>query len=435
MVEAAKDADINYANKNSSLGTTIIIPTVTQTGVSKKRFVAPFSSTPTKSAKRFNKDRKNIFRDVSPISIIQEEHSMDRLVYLPTDGDADESDFEDKISDLNVTKKIKFANNKQCIIYGRQIYTKDLDCLVKDEGNVNFKELYLSDVIIDVYLAFLVNEKKTKASVDIFPVEGYLVNFLESNDNSFKTAAHYFLKFGLHEKDILLIPLCKNEHFILIVVLKKFNIILYLNSLKSDIVYHNEIVFVMEVLQFVHQQNHISLSENWILYRPTDLPVQYNLYDCGAYVILLSELIITGSSKVLAYHQSREMKNYRIHIKTILNDLFYTTTPNFHTFAYDKNIVEKGAAGFKGKIILKENNQLPQLSGKSPMTSLQFLQCVSVNYWDEDTAGFCHIGAAKCSNIFEEMILCMKCYHWYHLTCIGLQQRPKQLICSTCQDG
>lgn len=88
MVEAAKDAEINYANKNSSLGTTIIIPTVTQTGVSKKRFVAPFSSTPTKSAKRFNKDRKNIFRDVSPISIIQEEHSMDRLVYLPTDATA-----------------------------------------------------------------------------------------------------------------------------------------------------------------------------------------------------------------------------------------------------------------------------------------------------------------------------------------------------------
>ncbi|XP_050302272.1 uncharacterized protein LOC126740341 [Anthonomus grandis grandis] len=362
----------------------------------------------------------NIFREASSISPIPEERSMERQTSFSSDGD------EEMASDLNVTKTFKFENNKQCIIYGRQIYPKNLECLVKDEGGVNFKDLYLSDVIIDVYLAFLVNEEKIKASVDIFPVEGYLVNFLESDNNSFKTAANYFLKFGLYEKDILFISVCKNEHFVLIVVLKKFNTILCLNSIRSNIVYRNEIFFVMEVLQFVHQQKHISLSENWNLYRPTDLPVQYNSYDCD---------IITGSSKVLANHQSREINNYRIHIKKQLTDLFYTTTSNFRTFAYDKNIVEKGTAGFKGNIIIKENNQLPHLSGKSLMTSLQFLQSVSVNYWNEDMAGFCHIGAAKCFNIFEEMILCMKCYHWYHHNCIGLQQKPKQLICSTCQDS
>lgn len=126
-------------------------------------------------------------------------------------------------------------------------------------------------------------EKKIKPSVNIFPIEGHIINFIEFC-NSFQNAAHYFFKYSLINQDILLVPLIKSSHYVLIVFLKKYNLIIYLNSVYSDFIHRKEIIFILEVLQFVNETKNIAFDNNWKLYIAKDLPQQYNMHDCAEFM-------------------------------------------------------------------------------------------------------------------------------------------------------
>lgn len=339
-------------------------------------------------------------------------------------GDEEFHSFDD---DFNVTFNKKMKANKPFSIGGRTVYPKDLETLVPvDTQTRSERDLYLVDSLLDAYFIVLLNKRATKSSVTIFPVESYIVSNIMM-EGAFENALQCFIRYSVPEQDIVLLPLVRNEHITLIVIIRKLKMLLYLDSLSGVIVPKSEIDFVMSL--YKSYDNIITKTNfnifDWHLYIPKDIPKQKNGYDCGVYACLFAELLICGNKDVLKYLDFKDLCQYRHIIRSSMEkEMRDCKIKAFKERTFSKKNLLSMA--------LTERLELKNINVESVQgNTMEFLATIVNKYWDEDTMSTCALGN-ECNNVFDKMVICKACDHWFHLKCLKLSEPSSFEKCPRC---
>lgn len=121
----------------------------------------------------------------------------------------------------------KLEGNKQATILGRAIYVQDLNSLVP-KNSKSFLDFYVTNSVLDVYLPIISFESRYNANnVTVFYTEGIFLNYTDS-EKSHENSFHYIMKHNLPDFDVVIIPIIYNNHYTMIILLRKQKILIYL---------------------------------------------------------------------------------------------------------------------------------------------------------------------------------------------------------------
>lgn len=382
------------------------------TGITKRKKIIPSSDS---DASPINSPIPDKFGKLSTIS---EKNEICSGNVGPHMNEMDNKEINSSDEDLNFTFHHKLKNNKEIKIGGRQIYPSDLKSLVPEGIILSDNDWYFVDSIFDIYFMILSNIRETKSSVQVFPVESYVINFI-TRDHAFEDCLQYFLNYSVPEQDIFIVPLTKNGHCTIFLFIRRKKIVLYCDSLRSNMIPLNELNFLFNAMKYFYEFNNESFSiEDWSIYVPDDVPQQNNGYDCGAYCCLLVEILLLGDESLMKFYTSNNMLGYRNHIK--MEIMSFMRNPQSIKPFKSKSYSKKNLKRFSFKPDLVDKNKIKYTSPNGDSTT-SFLSRLINEYWDESTFSHCCIGQS-CENIGDKMILCYGCDRWYHQKCLSTRE-------------
>ena len=243
------------------------------------------------------------------------------------------------------------------------------------------------------------------------------------------STGHIMMKRGLSlnilKSDIILAPVCHENHWTLIVVDRSKRIISQLDSL------HGKIKFVLQtfsdfILTLEKTYNkHCGLLDRWKVCKPSDLVLQKNSFDCGVHVCLYADIICNGKGKI----PKGNLINKRKYLKDKIKKSSESNLPRIE----DRNV------RIDSTNILIENKNIEILTKFPKISSQIYLQNMVMRVF-KTTKNICLLGP-KCLKPKDEktMIFCDGCHDWYHRECLDdknnytILNDSNSFLCNTCK--
>jgi len=332
IVEASDDLELLNVSLNiNAKNDCILVPTAVKVNkVVKKRLVL------------FEENNDNRVNDETTIT--PPKHFSTPVTKLRANSTKNQVSFEQHIGFKKNSNQLEFGESYQeYYIFGRRICQTHLFALDKRISTVsNISELYIYGQTICVYLTIL--SREVDRSVNFFVCEDlYMSNYLKTqnihmNKTIMQVGLEEFLSYQIPGYDIVLMPVTRNEHNILIVVLTKSKTLLYLDSFHSS-VKKQDISLALNYFKMYEEFHNRSFSiDQYKVYVP-NVPQQYNGYDCGAFACMFGEAIIKSSIDACHFVERENLLTYQKIIKEkileYINNNVETLGPK--TFDYDKH--------------------------------------------------------------------------------------------------
>lgn len=430
IVEASDDSELLNVSLNSNTKNDfILVPTsVKGNKVVKKRLVL------------FEENDNNCVND--DITVTPPKHFSTPVTKLRINSTKNQVSFEQHTGLKKKSKQSEFGElYKEYCIFGRRICQTHLVALDRQISTVsNINELYIYGQTICVYLTLLSREEDR--SVNFFVCEDfYMSNYSETqnshmNETILQVGLEEFLSYQIPEYDIVLMPVTRNEHNILIVVLTKSKTVLYLDSFHSSIK-KQDISLALNYLKMYEEFHNRPFSiDQYKVYVP-NVPQQYNGYDCGAFACMFGEAIIKSNIDACHFVEGENLLMYRKNIKEKLlgyiNNNVETVGPKL--FDYNKHKFKN----YRLELNINLYSDVEIIRGTPyEVHALDYLMNIAFDYWDSVICAMennCKdpLNTSK-SYSHVDWVYCGVGRHWYHLICLETEKEylPEVYVCDKC---
>jgi len=195
-------------------------------------------------------------------------------------------------------------------------------------------EVFLNDNLVDFFLGFFIDKKPS-----FFAFNSFFYNTL--SDYGFESVQKWFKSVDLFSKKYWLIPVARNDHWVLIVVTNPKNGfidkkpppgILLFDSL--DLQNFNPRVQIQSFIEKLWMANTGCERLVDVLMHVPKLPLQDNPWDCGVYLLWYAEKFVENPKlfpKVEKYFDDlfdeEEMENYRWYLKNTILEFCENAAP------------------------------------------------------------------------------------------------------------
>ncbi|KAJ3052183.1 hypothetical protein HK097_006735 [Rhizophlyctis rosea] len=162
----------------------------------------------------------------------------------------------------------------------------------REEAGTSQRSYYLSDEIINTYLALL----SERAAADptrlgsVFLFNSYLYSRLVANGYKFENVSGFFAEKGSpFDYEFVLLPISEHFHWTIFVIQPRIKQICYYDSLK----YSNpkRMRTVKAYLDNMHRKHHAGKGIKWSEWKevvPKDFPTQPDAVNCGVFVLSIA---------------------------------------------------------------------------------------------------------------------------------------------------
>jgi len=248
-----------------------------------------------------------------------------------------------------------------------------------------------------------------------------------------------FLSYQIPEYDIVLMPVTRNEHNILIVVLTKLKTLLYLDSFHSSDVKKQDISLALNYLKMYEDFHNRSFSiDQYKVYVP-NVPQQYNGYYCGAFACMFGEAIIKSNIDAFHFVEREHLLIYRGQIKEkilgYINNDVETLGPKL--FDYDIHKFKNYRLEFN----VDTYSDVEIIRGTpNEVNALDYLMNIAFDYWDSVICALENNCKDPLNNSKSyshvDWVYCGVGRHWYHLICLKTEKKylPEVYVCDVCKN-
>ena len=225
---------------------------------------------------------------------------------------------------------------------------------------------------------------------------------------------------GDMKNDVLLFPVCNNDHWTLVVIHIAHKIIFDLDSCKSKSL--EVLLTIAGYYTLMDKLLYGTPQSQWQICKPNDLILQRGR-DCGVHVCLYSQVICTGKGSI----PDRSLDEERTFIRRELSDKSYGACDDL----YDERSVK-----FDG--VLSEDLVVSFKRPSSTSSTLIYLRTLAANIFKSNWKTCIN---SSCLGYNEDMVFCYGCHDWYHTLCFVQQEKQKNfwtsndestLSCSKC---
>ena len=288
---------------------------------------------------------------------------------------------------------------------------------------------WLDDIIVDSFIysrtfSSLIAENHAKVT----SLDSFFFVSLKNHGSNGPTMMKRGLDCNILKSDIVLAPVCNKDHWTLIVIDRSKRIITHLDSLQGKC---NRVLQIFSDFILTLEKNfntHCGTLSKWTFYKPKDIVLQSNTYDCGVHVCLYADIICNGKGKI----PKGNLINKRDYIKSEILKSSELNLPR----------IENKISRDDLKNIITENNPI-DIKTELPRTSSNIYLQNMVRKVFKTSRKICLLGP-KCLKPKEEvntMVFCDGCRDWYHKSCLNFMNEDYETIledsnsflCITCK--
>ena len=276
------------------------------------------------------------------------------------------------------------------------VYEYDLDSLAPGGK--------LTDAIVDSLFLIMSQSIKETSYIKCKILDSTFHQIIDSH--GIEKALNYSFMKELTKYDLIISPICKSDHWYLVIIDLGRRIIIELESLQRKI--------------SVHLQNYASIIESlesaegsnlppYGLYKPIDLPKQHG-NDCGVHIAVYADILFSGSGSIPNVSMSGVRQELR-------NRILSASSSNYRQTDFVKPIQEQVTKNINRKIIERPITFSPPPKFRNTITYLRR----AMKYEYESSFMVCNL-KTDCLKPDLGTILhfCRGCRDWYHESCLEM---------------
>ena len=274
-----------------------------------------------------------------------------------------------------------------------------------DFSTLNDKE-WLDDMIVDSFIYSRTFSNLIKENhVHVLHLDSCFYQSLLFHGSTASEMMIRGLSNNVLQSDIILSPVCDANHWTLIMIDRSKKMIIELDS-KHRASNHILQKYYNFMLTFEKSYNkHFGDVSTWKVYKPKDILMQKNGYDCGVHVCLYADIICSGKGKI----PKGNLFYKRKYIESEIHQSFALNLPK---------IKEKKVRGDSTEILVN-NDKIEVLTEFRNVSSQIYLQSIIRKVF-KTCDKICLLGplCLKPKKEKQTMVLCDGCRDWYHKVCV-----------------